>query len=111
MVVGVKMINNIDIRMFSATVNTVKANPKKGATVCTARTRWKGGLKSEAKVRNFTLSFDEPEAVAGADSAANPHETLLACYGASLTVGLSLNAALKGISIYRASSGLQALKV
>jgi len=94
-----KMINGVDIDVFQATVNAVKENPKKGATVWTAKTKWKGGLKSEAKLRNFTLNFDEPEAVAGTDTSISPHETVLACYGACLTVGLSLNAALQGIEL------------
>ncbi len=92
-------MNGVDIEVFKATVNAVKDDPKKGATVWTAKTKWKGGLKSEAKLRNFSLSFDEPEAVAGTDTTISPHETVLACYGACLTVGLSLNAALKGIKI------------
>ena len=92
-------INDVDLGVFNATVNAVKDEPKKGATVWTAKTKWKGGLKTEAKLRNFTLNFDEPEAVAGTDTAVSPHETMLACYGACLTVGLSLNAALKGITL------------
>ena len=91
--------NGVDTLIFNATVNAVKDDPKKGASVWTASTKWKGGLKSEAKLRNFTLNFDEPEAVAGTDVAVSPHETVLACYGACLTVGLSLNAALKGIKL------------
>lgn len=99
MAIAAGMINNVDIEVFKATVEAVKGDPKKGATMWTARTKWKGGLKTEAKLRNFTLNFDEPEAVAGTDTTASPHETLLACYGACLTVGLSLNAALEGINI------------
>lgn len=91
--------NGVDCAVFNATVNAVKDDPKKGATVWTAKTKWKGGLKSEAKLRNFTLNFDEPEAVAGNDTSVSPHETVLACYGACLTVGLSLNAALQGIKL------------
>ena len=99
MAIAAGMINNVDIEVFKATVEAVKGDPRKGATMWTARTKWKGGLKTEAKLRNFTLNFDEPEAVAGTDTTASPHETLLACYGACLTVGLSLNAALEGINI------------
>ena len=93
------MTNGVDVEVFNATVKAVKEDPKKGATVWTAKTKWKGGLKSEAKLRKFTLNFDEPEAVAGTDTTVSPHETVLACYGACLTVGLSLNAALQGITI------------
>jgi uncharacterized OsmC-like protein len=93
------MMHGVDLDVFNATVNAVKDDPKKGATIWTATTKWKGGLKSEAKLRNFTLNFDEPEAVAGTDTSVSPHETVLACYGACLTVGISLNAALQGVKI------------
>lgn len=99
MPVKTNMMNGVDIEVFNATVNAVKKDPKKGASVWTAKTKWKGGLKSEASLRNFTLNFDEPEAVAGTDTTVSPHETVLACYGACLTVGISLNAALLGIKI------------
>lgn len=94
-----KMINGVDTEVFKATVNAVKDDPKKGKTVWTAKTKWKGGLKSEAKLRQFTVSFDEPEAVAGTDTAISPHETVLACYGACLTVGMAVNSALNGIEL------------
>jgi uncharacterized OsmC-like protein len=99
MAISANMINDVDIDVFKATVDAVRCDPLKGATVWTARTEWKGGLRSEAKLRNFTLNFDEPEAVAGTDTTASPHEALLACYGACLTVGISLNAALQRIKI------------
>ncbi|MCL5024021.1 MAG: OsmC family protein [Nitrospirae bacterium] len=94
-----KMINEVDVGLFKATVSAVMDDPRKGATIWTAKTKWKGGLRSEAKLRNFALKFDEPEAVAGTDTTASPHEILLACYGACLCVGLSLNAALQGIEL------------
>ncbi|HYA87319.1 MAG TPA: OsmC family protein [Nitrospirota bacterium] len=99
MAITPSMINDVDIAVFKATMEAVKGDPKKGATVWTAKTQWKGGLKTEAKLRNFGLNFDEPEAVAGTDTTVSPHETVLACYGACLTVGISLNAALQGISL------------
>ncbi|KAB2829380.1 MAG: hypothetical protein F9K51_06525 [Candidatus Dadabacteria bacterium] len=92
-------LNGVDLDVFNATVNAVKDDPKKGATTWHAKTKWKGGLKSEAKLRNFTLNFDEPEAVAGTDTTVSPHETVLACYGACLTVGLAVNSALRGIKL------------
>jgi len=93
------VINGVDLDVFNATVGAVKDDPKKGASAWTAVTKWKGGLKSEADVRSFTLNFDEPEAVAGTDKSVSPHETVLACYGACLTVGMAVNSALKNIKL------------
>ena len=93
------VINGVDLDVFNATVNAVKDDPKKGASAWTAVTKWKGGLKSEAEVRGFVLNFDEPEAVAGTDKSESPHETVLACYGACLTVGMAVNSALKNIKL------------
>lgn len=92
-------VNNVNLEAFCATAEAVKNDPKKGATAWTVKTKWKGGFKTEAKLRGFSLSFDEPEPVGGTDTTASPHETVLACYGACLTVGLALNAALKNIKL------------
>lgn len=91
--------NGVDLDVFNATVNAVKDDPKKGATAWKVSTKWKGGLKTEATLRNFKLNFDEPEAVAGTDTTVSPHETVLACYGACLTVGMAINAGLNGIKL------------
>lgn len=93
------VINGVDLDVFNATVGAVQDDPKKGATIWTAVTKWKGGLKTEAEVREFILNFDEPEAVAGTDKSSSPHETVLACYGACLTVGMAVNSALKNIKL------------
>ena len=93
------IMNGVDLEVFRATVDAVKDDPKKGASGWTVKTKWKGGLKTDASIRQFSISFDEPEPVAGTDTTISPHETVLACYGACLTVGMSLNAALKGIEI------------
>ncbi|MCS7242599.1 MAG: OsmC family protein [Candidatus Caldatribacterium sp.] len=41
---------------------------------------WVGGLRIETKVRQFSLSFDEPPSLGGKDSAPNPVEGLLAAF-------------------------------
>lgn len=93
------VVNGVDLDVFNGTVAAVKNDPKNGATVWKVNTKWRGGLKTEAKLRNFTLNFDEPEAVAGTDTTVSPHETVLACYGACLTVGMAINSALHGIKL------------
>lgn len=92
-------VNDVNLEAFSATMEAVKKDPRNGATTWAVKTKWKGGFKTEAKLRGFSISFDEPEPVGGTDTTVSPHETVLACYGACLTVGLSLNSALKGIKL------------
>ena len=43
--------------------------------------------------------MDEPEALGGTDTAPNMVESVLAAYGSCLTVGYTLNAAIRGITI------------
>lgn len=92
-------LNDVNLDAFNATVKAVKGDSKQGATVWAVKTKWKGGLKTEAKLRNFSLNFDEPGPVGGTDTTISPHETVLACYGACLTVGMALNSALQGIKL------------
>ncbi|HEB73284.1 MAG TPA: OsmC family peroxiredoxin [Nitrospirae bacterium] len=93
------MLNGVDVETFNATVNAVTDNPAQGASSWKVTTKWNGGLKTEATIRDFSLNFDEPFPIGGQDSTISPHETVLACYGACLTVGISLNSALRGIEI------------
>ncbi len=103
------LLNGVDTEIFMSTVDAVKDNPNTGATSWRVSTKWKGGLKTEATIRQFTLNFDEPEGIAGEDSTQSPHETVLACYGACLTVGMSLRAALKGIALQNVEIELEGL--
>ncbi|HJM82863.1 MAG TPA: OsmC family protein [Nitrospinota bacterium] len=103
------VVNGVDTEIFQATIDAVNDNPNSGATSWRVTTKWTGGLKTEATLRQFTLSFDEPEAIAGDDTTQSPHETVLACYGACLTVGMSLNAAMRGIELKKVEVELEGL--
>jgi uncharacterized OsmC-like protein len=103
------LVNGVDTEVFRATIDAVKENPNTGATSWRVSTKWKGGLKTEATIRQFTLSFDEPEGVAGEDTTQSPHETVLACYGACLSVGMALNSALRGIELQNVEIELEGL--
>ena len=43
--------------------------------------------------------MNEPDALGGTDTAANMVETVLAAYGSCLTVGYTINTALRGMTI------------
>ena len=92
-------INGLDTEKLMAVVETVKQNWEVGKTVWKASTTWKRGLKVETCSRDFTLTADEPEMLCGTNTAANPVEMVLQAYGACLTIGYAMNAAVMGIKI------------
>ena len=93
------LVNGLDVDNLMKVVGAVKANWEKGRTVWKASTAWKGGFKVETCSRDFTLLADEPEMLCGTNTAANPVEMILQAYGACLTIGYAMNAAVRGIAI------------
>lgn len=96
---GNEIINGVPIAAVEGLVNAVKSDPKNGMTKWSAVTTWKGGFNCESKIRNHTVNMNEPDALGGTDTAPNMVENVLAAYGSCLTVGYTLNAALRGIKI------------
>ncbi|MBZ0156731.1 MAG: OsmC family protein [Alphaproteobacteria bacterium] len=93
------VINGLETEKLLHVVDTVKKNWEIGKTVWKASTKWKGGFKVETCSREFTLLADEPEMLCGTNTAANPVEMVLQAYGACLTIGYAMNAAVRGIKI------------
>ena len=93
------LVNGLDVDNLMKVVGAVKQNWEKGKTVWKATTSWKGGFKVETCSRDFTLLADEPEMLCGTNMAANPVEMVLQAYGACLTIGYAMNAAVRGIAI------------
>lgn len=93
------VINGLDTSNLMKVVETVKQNWETGKTVWKASTTWKGGFKVETCSRDFTLMADEPEMLCGTNTAANPVEMVLQAYGACLSIGYAMNAAVRGIKI------------
>ncbi len=93
------VINGLDPEKLMKVVETVKQNWEVGRTVWKASTTWKGGFKVETCSREFTLRADEPEMLCGTNTAANPVEMVLQAYGACLSIGYAMNAAVRGIRI------------
>lgn len=94
------VVNGLDTTGLMKVVETVKQNWEMGKTVWKASTNWKGGFKVETCSRDFTLMADEPEMLCGTNTAANPVEMVLQSYGACLTIGYVMNAAVRGIKIH-----------
>lgn len=80
-------------------INAVKDDPEVGKTVWKANTKWLGGFRSQAQIRDFTIGMDEPKALGGSDTGPNMVEVVLGAYGCCLTTGYAANAALRGIEL------------
>src|SRR5512146_1136769 len=93
------MVNGLDTGKLMAVVGTVKQNWEAGRTVWKASTKWKGGFRVETQSREFSLTADEPEMLCGTNTACNPVEMVLQAYGACLSIGYAMNAAVRGIRI------------
>lgn len=92
-------INGLDTNKLFSVAETVKQNWESGRTVWKASTSWKGGFRVETRSREFTLTADEPEMLCGTNTACNPVEMVLQAYGACLSIGYAMNAAVRGIRI------------
>jgi uncharacterized OsmC-like protein len=64
------------------TQKTLRANPDQAKAVFAAASRQVDGLRSEAKIRQFTVTIDEPARLGGTDTAPNPVEFVLAALAA-----------------------------
>lgn len=92
-------VNGVPVSACLGLIDAVKADAANGQTTWRAVTAWKGGFQCESTIRDHTVEMNEPEALGGTDTAPNMVETVLAAYGSCLTVGYTLNAALRGIEI------------
>ncbi len=91
--------NGVDVDALVATINAIKSDPTKAKFEFHARTEWRGGACSRNMIRGFTLECDEPLALLGSNTAANPVEMVLAALGSCLVVGFSYGAAIQGIDL------------
>jgi uncharacterized OsmC-like protein len=94
------MINGLNTEKLLEIVEAVRQNWETGKTVWTASARWLDGFQVETESRGFKLQEDEPELLAGTNTAANPVELVLQAYGACLAIGYAMNAAVRGITIH-----------
>lgn len=101
------MVNGLEVDNLVKVVEAVKQKWEMGKTVWKASTTWKGGFKVETCSREFTLQVDEPEMLCGTNLAANPVEMVLQAYGACLSIGYAMNAAVRGIKIHELTMDLE----
>ncbi len=63
--------------LFDDTQRALKLEPEKANATFQATSRQAEGLRSEIKIRQFSLTVDEPEVLGGQDSGPNPVELIL----------------------------------
>lgn len=101
-------LNDVDIKAVAGLAGKIQESPEVAATKWNALVTWKGGFRSEAKIRDFPpMISDEPSALGGTDNGPNPVEQILAAYGNCLAVGYAANATVAGIEIKSLSIELE----
>lgn len=104
------LINGLDPQAVQALIDGVVADPANGQTHWNVLTRWEGGARTQASVKQVTIGgetlerpwiikSDEPNELGGTNTQPNPQELLLAGLNACMTVGYAAVATLMGIEI------------
>jgi uncharacterized OsmC-like protein len=105
-----RMLNGIDTQALFDTIDAIKADPSKGSCRFFATTEWRGGTVSLAQIsryrlggadipQSYTIAADEPNALLGTDTAANPQMLLYAAINSCVMNTFVVNAAAKGIRL------------
>ncbi len=93
-------LNDVNIEAVAGLAGKIQQEPDVADTKWSARVDWKGGFRSEARIRDFgPAASDEPGALGGTDTGPNPVEQVLAALGNCLAVGYAANATAAGIEI------------
>src|SRR5207248_7932779 len=93
-------LNGLDVQGLRDLLATWQAEPARRQTVWRSRVDWQGGFRTTFQSRTHPpVSVDEPAALGGSDTAANPAEVLLGAVGTCLSIGYALNAAVRGIEL------------
>ncbi|MGH8916520.1 MAG: OsmC family protein [Acidimicrobiia bacterium] len=95
-----KRINDVNLEAVGGLAEAILDKPEIADTVWKASVEWKGGFRTEARVRDFgPVPSDEPLSLGGDDTAPNPVEQVLAALGNCLAVGYAANASAAGIEL------------
>lgn len=96
----INTLNSVNIAAVGDLVTAIQGEATKADTVWRSTVQWNGGFRSQAQSRDFEpVPSDEPLALGGDDTAANPVEQLLGALGNCLAVGYAANATVAGIEL------------
>ena len=92
--------NGVNASAVVELANQLQAGAPPDGTPFSAQVRWRGGFRNEILVRDLPPVYaDEPLALGGTDTAANPVEQVLGALGACLSIGYTAGAVARGIAI------------
>lgn len=93
-------LNDVDLERVASLAKKIQSEPDVAETTWRADVAWKGGFRSEAKIRDFgSARSDEPDQLGGTNTGPNPVEQVLGAFGNCLAVGYAANATAMGITI------------
>ena len=87
-----------------ATQADLRANADHAIATFTANSRQVEGLRSETKIRQFSLTVDEPPTLGGTDAGPNPVELVLAALATCQEITYRAYATALGIPLERSQS-------
>ncbi len=87
----------LNLENYKEFVEQVKQDPEVGKFRFSAKTEWRDGTITRTVARDREILADEPEALGGQDSAADPVELLLASLTSCVSIGLVTHAANQGV--------------
>ena len=90
-----------------ATQSDLRANPHNAVATFSADSRQVGGLRSETKIRQFSLTVDEPPNLGGTDAGPNPVELVLASLATCQEITYRAYATALGIPLESVSVKLE----
>ncbi len=93
--------------IIEETQKTLRADPEQAKAIFSAASRQVGGLRSEAKIRQFTVTVDEPASLGGTDTAPNPVELVLAALASCQEITYRAYATALGVPLDSVSVSLE----
>jgi putative redox protein len=90
-----------------ATQSDLRANPEHALATFSADSRQVDGLRSETKIRQFSLTVDEPPTLGGTDAGPNPVELVLAALATCQEITYRAYATALGIPLESVSVKLE----
>jgi uncharacterized OsmC-like protein len=94
-------------QLFHATRAVLQGAPDQASARFSVSSRGKGGLHREVRVRDFSLTVDEPPVLGGTDKGPNPVEYALAALATCQEITYRLHADAMGIPVNEVSVTLE----